>query len=297
MSSTTENRAPATQAVTRSRFIIANGVRTHYTEAGDDGPVIVALHGGGAGSSGGAGMGGLLQVLGKNYRVIAIDGVGGFGLTDTSAPTPHGTQSRVDQLVDVVDALGLDRFIIIGNSQGAWVAAKYAILHPDRVTKMLLVASATITAAMGIPEVITPAFKALAGYDYTREGMRALMQALVVNHSKLTEELLESRFASSTRPGASEALARFVAGHKYLQSEIMRPNFDMRTSLPLITKYIPTAFAWGEQDAFAPATIGRQLEPLLPDVKFHFIDGAGHQVQTDQPERLAAIITELGEAG
>ena len=295
MSDVTE--VPAAQAVTRSRTIVANGVRTHYTEAGEDGPVIVALHGGGAGSSGGAGMGGLLQVLGKKYRVVAVDGVGGFGLTDTNARAPYGTQSRVDQLEDVVDALGLDRFIILGNSQGAWVAAKYAILHPDRVSAMLLVASATITAAMGIPEEFTPAFKALSEYDYTREGMRKLMGALVVDQSKLTEELLESRFASSTRPGAREALAAFVQGHKYLQSDIMRPNFDMRTSLPLITKHIPTAFAWGEQDAFAPARTGRQLEPMLPDVKFHFIDGAGHQVQTDQPERLAAIIDKLGASG
>jgi pimeloyl-ACP methyl ester carboxylesterase len=280
----------------RSRTIVANGIRTHYTETGGDGPVIVALHGGGAGSSGGAGMGGLLPELGGRFYVVAPDGVGGFGETDTSAPTPYGVQSRVDHLEAFVDALGIDRFLIVGNSQGAWIAAKYAILHPDRVTKMVLIASATVAAAMGIPEEFTPAFKALANYDYTLEGMHKLMEALVYDPAKVTDELVAARFASSTRPGAREALAAFGAGHRYLQSEVMRWNFDMRSSLPTITKHIPTVSVWGEQDAMAPVNTGRALAAMLPDVKAYYVDHAGHQVQTDQPERLAQIINELYDA-
>jgi len=282
-------------ATLRTRTIVAGGYRTCYTEAGDNGPVLIALHGGGAGSSGGAGMGGLLPHLAPHYRAIAIDSVGGFGDTDVSAPAHYGVQSRVDQVEAVVDAMGIDKFVIIGNSQGAWVAAKYAIQHPDRVKKMVLVASATIGGAMGIREEHTPAMKVLAGYDYTREGMKAMMQALVFDGSKATDELVEARYLSSIRPGAKEALAGFSAGNKYLQSPIMFANFDMRTSLPEITKHIPTAFAWGVQDAFAPVQLGYNLEKLLPDVKFHYIEKAGHQVQTDQPEALARVIIGLPE--
>jgi pimeloyl-ACP methyl ester carboxylesterase len=285
-------QSPAT-ATLRSRYIVANGIRTHYTEAGDNGPVIVALHGGGAGSGGNAGMGGILPELAPNFRVIAIDSVGGFGDTDTSAPTPYGVQSRVDHLEAVVDALGIGKFIIMGNSQGAWVAAKYAILHPDRILKMVLIASGTIGGAMGIPEEPTPALKALLGYDYTPEGMRKLLENLVVDQSKVTPDLIDARYKASMRPGAKEALGAFAAGHRYLQTDIMRPNFDMTTSLPAITKHIPTIFVWGNQDQMCPVPVGHQIEKLLPDVKWYFIDGAGHQVQTDQPERLGQIITEF----
>ncbi len=97
------------------------------------------------------------------------------------------------------------------------------------------------------------------------------------------------------RPGAKEALAAFVAGHRYLQSDIMKSNFDMRTSLPELTKHIPTASVWGEQDALAPAKVGRQLQAMLPDVAWHFVDQAGHQVQTDQPEKLAQIILDISK--
>ncbi len=278
-----------------SRYVIANGIRTHYTEAGDDGPIVVCLHGGGAGSSGDAGMGGLLAELESNFRVLAIDGVGGFGLTDPRAPTPYGVQSRVDHLEAVLDTLMIDRFIICGNSQGAWVAAKYAILHPDRVEKMVIIGSATVAAAMGIPEEFTPAFKALMDYDYTREGMKKMLEALVHNPAKVTDDLIEARYASSVRPGAKEALAAFAAGHRYLQSDVMRANFDLRSSLPEITKHIESISVWGEMDQMAPVHVGKKLEALLPNVKFEYISGAGHQVQTDHPERLAQIIAQLAQ--
>jgi pimeloyl-ACP methyl ester carboxylesterase len=282
---------------TRSRYVIANGIRTHYTEAGEGGPVVVCLHGGGAGSSGDAGMGGLLPELAPNFRVLAIDGVGGFGLTDPTVPTPYGVQSRVDHLEAVLDTLMIDKFIICGNSQGAWVAAKYAILHPDRVQKMLIIGSATVAAAMGIPEEFTPAFKALANYDYTRDGMKKMLEALVHNPKQITDKLIEGRYESSVRPGAKEALAAFVAGHRYLQSDVMRSNFDMRVSLPELTKHIQTVSVWGQEDQMAPPHVGKKLEALLPDVKWEYVAGAGHQVQTDHPERLAQIITELAKSG
>jgi pimeloyl-ACP methyl ester carboxylesterase len=166
---TTQLEKSPVSTATRSRYVMAGGVRTHYTEAGGDGPVVICNHGGGAGSSGDAGMGGLLpELAAKGFRAIAIDAVGGFGLTDPSAPTPYGVQSRVAHLEDFVAALGLDKFTIVGNSQGAWVAAKYAIQHPDQIVGLVIIGSATIGGAMGIPEEPTEAFMALAKYDYTR---------------------------------------------------------------------------------------------------------------------------------
>ena len=88
----------------RSRFVMANGIRTHYTESGGNGPVIVGLHGGGNGASGEAGLGRLFELLGTNYRVIGIDSVGGYGKTDP-VPMRYGLQSRVDHAAGVLDAL------------------------------------------------------------------------------------------------------------------------------------------------------------------------------------------------
>ncbi len=281
-------------ATLRSRWVMAGNVKTHYTESGDDGPVIVGLHGGGAGSSGESGMGPLMPGLGEDFRYIAPDSVGGYGLTDVNAPAPFGIQSRVDHLEDFVDALCLDKFSIMGNSQGAWAAARYALLHPDRIEKIVLVASFSIVVAMGVTRPPTPGMAVLAAYDGTKEKMRDLLSAIVSNQDMITDELVDRRNAAATRPGAMEKFKEFGKNTRRFQTEApLSLNFDMRATLPALTKAIPTIFLWGEDDQFAPMDAGQEIEPMLPDVKFHWIANAGHQAQTDQPQLTTQIIKDF----
>ena len=275
----------------RSRFVMTNGFRTHYTESGGDGPVVVALHGGGAGSSGAAGMDALMQRLSPDIRVIAIDSVGGFGLTDVNAPSPHGILSRAEHVGAVADALCLDRFVILGNSQGAWAASRYAISNPDRIQSMILIGTSTVAMAMDIKVEKNAAMLALQGYDGTREGMRKLLQAIVYDKSIITENLIDLRYAAATRPGAMEAFKTAVKGNERLRTDpLMRAIFFLGDSLPAFTKSIPTTFIWGENDEFAIPELGRQIEAKLPDATFEWVAQAGHQVQNDQPEICAKIV-------
>jgi pimeloyl-ACP methyl ester carboxylesterase len=278
----------------RSRYVMANGVRTHYWESGNGGPTVVALHGGGAGSSGMAGMGPLLERLGGDARVIAPDSVGGFGLTDPYAPVPYGLMSRVQHLADFMDALCLDRVSVIGNSQGAWTGAQYAILHPDRVEKMVLISSLTIANSLNIPQRPTEALKALNDYDGTREGMRRILQALIIDPKRITDKLIDDRQAAAMRPGALEAFKAFGRGTAALrQNALFALQNDMTRSLPTMVKTIPTIIIWGDSDTFALPETGKKIGELVPEAKFHWVPGAGHQVQTDKPDEATAIIREF----
>jgi pimeloyl-ACP methyl ester carboxylesterase len=280
------------ELVFRSRYVMAGGVKTHYAEAGGDGPVIVAMHGGGAGSSGGAGLGALLSLLSDDYRVIGLDSIGGFGKTDpTGGDVHYGLQSRVDHLASFLDALCLDRVTLMGNSQGAWCVAKYATMRPDRVERLVLLGTGSIVNAMGLKFPPSEGLKLMEGYDGTREGMRRLLEGLVYDKSKITEPLLDMRQAAASRPGAMETFKAMGAANRKLQNDpLLRPIFDLTNSLPRITKIIPSIMIWGENDIFAVPESGRQLEPLLPDVKFHWVPKAGHQVQTDRPDVVAEIV-------
>lgn len=278
----------------RSRWVKVNGVRTHYMEAGGDGPVIVMLHGGGHGSSGQSGMGALMEALSPHFRVIAPDSIGGYGETDVSAPTPHGLLNRIDQARDFVDTLCLDRFTILGNSQGAFAAARYALENPERVEKMVLISSLTIGQCMGIEQAPTDAMRALMGYDGTPQAMRKMLEGLVVDRSKITDELIERRQASATRPGAMDAMDRFLKATGGLNKHpVLSMHMNLRDSLPKLTKVLPTIFVWGNEDPFALPETGRKLEPLLPDVKLYWIADAGHQVQTDKPDVVGDIIRQF----
>lgn len=282
-----------------ARWVMAGRTKTRYLDVGGEQPVLVALHGGGAGSGGMAGMGKLAARLQGDMRVLAPDQVGGFGFTDPAAPTPYGSQNRVDHLADFADTLCLDSMHLVGNSQGAWVAARFAIQYPDRVKSMVLIGSGTLGKAMGLPFPPSPGLAALQGFDGTREAMRRMMLALVQDPSQITEALIDERLASATRAGAAESMKRFAVGNHYLENDpAMIGNFRMDQALPVLTRLIPTTVIWGEDDTFVLPETGRKLEKLLPDARFVYIPKAGHQTQTDAPDEVARLVREtMARAG
>lgn len=278
----------------RSRWVLANGVRTHYSEVGENGPPLVALHGGGAGSSGAAGMGLIMPILGRDFRVIAPDSIGGFGLTDPYAPAPYGLISRAEHTGDFLDALCLDKVALMGNSQGAWAMCHYAMLHPDRVSKLIIVSSLTIAGSLGIKQEPTPAMKALIGYDGTREAMRALLAAVVSDPARITEELIDARQAAATRPGAWEAFQAMAKAIDYVRTDpVLSRHTRWEEALPALTRQIPTLILWGREDTFAVPATGQAIADKLPAARMEWFEGAGHQVQTDVPDQAAAVIKDF----
>jgi pimeloyl-ACP methyl ester carboxylesterase len=277
-----------------SRFVMVNGVKTHYWESDGDGPTIIALHGGGAGSSGMAGMGPLLERMGGIARVIAPDSIGGFGLTDPYAPAPYGLLSRVYHLADFINALCLPKVTVVGNSQGAWAGAQYAIRNPDRVEKLVIISSLTIANSLGIKQRPTEALEALNNYDGTREGMRRILKALIIDPERITDKLIDDRQAAAVRPGALEAFQAFGKATMAMNTTpLLALQTNMTQTLPALAKAIPTIFIWGDSDTFALPETGREIAKYAPDAPFHWVAGAGHQVQTDKPEETAKIIREF----
>jgi pimeloyl-ACP methyl ester carboxylesterase len=168
------------------------------------------------------------------------------------------------------------------------------MLYPKRIEKMILVSSLTIGNALGISQPPNAAMKALGGYDGTRDAMKRLLEALIVDRSRITDALIDERQAAATRPGALEsfqALGKAIQATR--ENPILSYRIDMKQALPLLSKQIPTIFLWGDSDPFAIPETGKQVEKLLPDVKFHWVPGAGHQVQTDKPDESVKIIRDF----
>jgi 2-hydroxy-6-oxonona-2,4-dienedioate hydrolase len=281
-----------TPAATRSNWVLVNGIRTHYTEAGSEGPAVVLCHGGGPGSSGGGAFRMMIPTLAQHFRVYALDQLS-YGETDTR---PHawptkGHQSLVDHVAGFIDALCLDQVMLLGQSQGAYVAAKYAVDNPERVKSLFLIASGTISNAMKIEMPMSDALKALNAYDGTPEKMRSFLEGLLLDKASITDELVQARVQLANRPGAAEARKAFEDGRRRVTADPgLFQRFDLRARLPLLR--VPTLFVWGNQDYFAPADLGRKLEQQLPNIRFRFIDQAGHQAQNDQPELMNQLVVE-----
>jgi len=272
----------------RSRYVMAGHTRTHWTETGTNGIPIVLVHGGGTGISGGDYFESILGPLGERYWTIALDSVGGYGDTDPRVSANEGLQSRVDHLADFIAARSLDEVYLAGNSQGAWVAAKYTRDHPDQVRKLFLMASGTIAGAMGIEEAGT----GREPLDGTAEAMRRRLSGLIYDQTRITDAMVHRALDLAAQPGVAEAQATLARGQKKLRTDPrFRLKYEMKDWLPRLPT--PSMMAWGENDASALPTWGHTLEKLLPNIRFRWVPRAGHRMWVDQPQMVTELMFEL----
>ncbi|NMH97348.1 alpha/beta fold hydrolase [Pseudonocardia acidicola] len=261
------------------------GIRTRYVEAGEGEPVVL-VHGGGPGASGASGWARILPLLARHFHVLAIDLIGS-GHTDKPL-VDYSFQTLVDHVAGFVDALGLTQVRLVGNSQGAYVAMRYALDHPARVNQVGTIATATLATAVGLRDdgraVPLPAF------DGTRASLVAFMQAIVNDRAKLTDELIDARFRSASLPGHREMLDSLWNYRKLVTEDPDQQQvFEVRERLTKLT--VPWCVIWGADDRTAPVeTLGAGLRELYPRVPFHVVEGAGHQAQTDQPQAVYELL-------
>ena len=290
----------ATAEGIQESWVLAGGVRTHYYWAGTEGPAVVLLHGGGPGSSGLVGWRFAIPALASaGYRVFAPDQLT-MGLTDARehAWPVNGHQSLVDHINDFVDALCLDSVHLAGNSQGAYVALKFALDHPEKAGRLLLIGSGTIATALEVtwPNADTnPGLTALRDYDYSREGMQRFMESVVNDPAKIPADVVDLRHEMANRPGIRESRAIFEAFGATMRQD---PTLWQRFSLVgrLERAGLPVKLLWGSDDRFAPLSMGEEVASLVPSWDFQIVE-AGHQSQTDDPDLVNALMIEHFGAG
>jgi 4,5:9,10-diseco-3-hydroxy-5,9,17-trioxoandrosta-1(10),2-diene-4-oate hydrolase len=271
-----------------SNYVNVNGVRTHFVEGGDGEP-LVFVHGAGPGAFGWAGWRQTIPELAKHFHVYAPDTIG-FGLTDKPTGIEYTDQVSVDHLAGFLDLMCLDKVNLCGNSRGAYMVSKYAVDHPDRVKRMLMVSSGSIASAMGVErsEERKADMRRQPPFDGTPASMRSYLQTIVADHSKITDELVEARVAMAALPGADYAMK---SQKKFRDSLKERPDerqrFELRHRLPMLT--IPICMVWGAKDAFAPPGFADDLKALLPNVTFEVLENSGHQAQNDESDRFNEI--------
>ena len=277
---------------------LQSGSLAHFFTAGEGGRSIVLLHGGIAGSSGMAGWRLMMPFLAQQgYRVYAPDRPG-FGLCDTRPGfmMEKGVRDQVRFIREFVEAVGIEEpFLLGGNSQGAQMGSSYAVEYPDTVERLILIASPSFHARMGLGNGMGRGTMPRSGpFDGTTTWMRNQMKALILNQAALTDDLIEMRTQMGTR---DETVA--AAYQEYARRELQDPSLFQSINLKgrLDQLSIPTIFLWGRQDVIAPVEMGFELEAVLPNMQFFFPDNCGHQGQTDQPEMFNQAFLEFFRDG
>ncbi len=257
-----------------------------HPDAGDT--PIVLLHGaGGGGANWYRMLGPLSESLGR--RVLAPD-LPGFGMSDpVTLESPLGTHTA-GLLHEWLEALRIDRVILVGTSFGGLAALRFAEHYPARVERLVLLD----TAGGGdeIPKVVRLAASLAIGPVLllpSRRGTQWLLRRLMT-HRRLPQaeekRLIEYLYQSARRSGVRfmvRALRMFARGGR--QAE--QPNIS-----DLVRMLTPTLIVWGRHDAFFPVQHATALRLRLPDARVVEID-AGHSPNWEDPAELARVMIEF----
>lgn len=276
----------------RARRVTLYGIRTHYMEAGDrKAPPVVLVHGGVPFSSGEFTWPDQLSALGKDFHVVAPDLVS-FGQSDTPA-IDYSFQTLVEHLAGIIDTLDLGRVHLVGQSMGAYVAAKYACDNPDRVRSLTMINTSTVAQAMGLSQTVdSEGIRARKAFDGTEAAERRLLEALFHRRELITDQMVAYCLARSRTPETMAARQSLDAYRAALRDDPDQEQvFSLRHRLPRLR--VPTMLIWGDSDRFANREELEGLLGLLPGVKYVPVAEAGHFCFRDQPEIVNAVLASF----
>lgn len=286
-------------------YTTVNGIRTRYLDANRSaGAAIVLIHGGHFGIFVPMSMeiwSETVEPLSRHGRVVAFDKLG-QGCTDLPPDDEHWTlDSVVDHAKGLLEQLDLTDITLVGHSRGGLLAIRLAIELPDRVSRLVVVSSAT--AAPTPPGWLDSAF-----YDEvertapTDAGPEAVIghyhAAQAVTEGPLSPEYI--RIAADMMTGRSHAesvrgLARNSERH-WLPS-LQRVKQSTLDHLQTSGLTIPVLLVWGHDDRSAPVHLGYEFFRILAgktdNCSMLVINRAGHQVFRDQPSTFNDAIAGL----
>ncbi|HEY1234223.1 MAG TPA: alpha/beta hydrolase [Candidatus Binatia bacterium] len=260
-------------------YIRADGLETFYVKEGSGFPVVL-FHGAAPGASAEANWQlNIGPLAAAGFTVYAYDQPG-FGRTEN--PTDLAIEYRVTHAKTFIDALKLDRYHVVGNSVGGYIAARLA-LEDSRVEKFVTTTSGTL-APKGSAESQALGRKhsdELREYVPSLENMRALTLGTLFRQELVTEELVRARHEMSIGKNAEAARLR-------RDVKPPRPLFDELRQLKN-----KTLLLWGAQDRGVSVERGILLFQLIPNAEFHLFDQCAHWVQWDRAERFNTLVADF----
>lgn len=265
-----------------SRFVEIAGMQVHLRDEGpcDDPVPIVLLHGTSASLHT---WDGWAQALTARRRVIRYD-MPAFGLTGPTPDGSYGIDDYVRVTLAVLDALGIKRCVLAGNSLGGYVAWATALARPDRVERLVLVDAAGLpfesaSVPIGFRIARTPVLNVLMRDVLPRNVVERSVREVYGDPSRVTPELVDRYFELTTRSGNRQALA-----------ERFRQIAPGELAARLGELKLPTLILWGGKDRLIPPALGERFQAGIPNSMLVRFDDLGHVPHEEDPARTVAAV-------
>lgn len=271
----------------QDRYIQVGEINTRYWALGEQGSSVLLLHGIGASMEDW-----LLNVhaLAERHRVYAVDIVG-FGRSDKPS-APYSFSYMAQFVKDFVKTLGIDRAHLIGHSMGGGIALEFVMRFPERVQKLVLVASARMGRNLYLPfRVCTLPRIGERLTRPSRKGTAQLIGDAVYDPALVTDEWVELGYEMSALPGAQEVILSALRTSCNLRG--MRRDVTAPIVANLSSISAPTLIIWGKQDQLLPVSQAYVAEEGIPNSRLHLLDRCGHIPQRECAEAFNDLVTEF----
>ncbi len=266
-----------------SRFVNIDGLEIHVRDEGprDDPSPVVLIHGTGSSLQT---WDGWADGLRGSRRVIRFDSPG-FGLT---GPNPKGIYTNayyIDIVVRLLDALGVQRAVLAGNSAGGRLAWHVAAEHPDRVQALVLVNAGgyprTTPLPPGLKIAKSPVGPFLMGF-VKRSQAEAGAQGAYGDPRRLTAANVDRSLAMILRPGNRAAIGA-----------TLRQGGDGEDAGLVKTIRAPTLILWGSKDRVIPPSDAAHFHRDIVGSRLVVLDGVGHMPQEEAPQESLAAAADF----
>ena len=267
--------------------------RTRVCTAGaPDAPALLLLHGTGGHLENWARN---IMSLAERFRVIAPDFLW-HGLSDTEPFDPQILPTLVDQMIDLLDELGITAAAVNGQSMGGWVAMQLALRHPARVRALVLTTTQGYVPDDGaIPGYAEPDWSqnlpsTLAALsDPSTDNIRIRMARILADPTHLTDEAVSIRQALYSRPALATTQAAF--NREYLgMGEASRAHAVTDAMARRIA--CPVLVYWGDRNRTPPA-LGEHIARTVPEGRFHCAADTGHWAQFESAGEHNRVVTDF----
>ncbi len=273
-----------------SQFADVNGLQVHYKIAGQGEPALVLLHGFGASVFSWREV---MEPLAESGTVIAFDRPA-FGLTARPLPgnwtgeNPYSPEAQADQTATLLEELGINRAVVVGNSAGGTIAILTALRHPEQVQALVLVDAAVYTEAH-TPGWIRPLLRT--------PQMRRLGPLLVRSISTQGEDIIHIAWHDP-----SKVTSEILTGYKRpLQAEnwdralweLTLASHPLRLEDRLEEIQVPALVITGGDDRIVPTEQSVRLAGELPNAELMVIAECGHLPHEECPEPFLQAVTDF----
>lgn len=273
---------------TQIRMVQGKKYVTRAIEYGSGDPLILIHGSGGSAESWFRNM----RRLGETFHVYAIDALYHGFSSKEPADVEDRTAQQVDHLLDFMDAEGIEKANIEGESMGAHITFRLAFEHPERCNRIVLNTGQQVDfkrefapQLKGINALAELTKAALANPN--PDTIRARMEWLMSAPDRVDDELVALRLKFWSLPELRESLSQTGPGSSR-PAQVRRFSEDEVRQLS-----VPTLVFWTEFNPSGGPDIGEALAELIPGAKYYLMKDAAHWPQYEKPEEHDQVITDF----